>query len=86
MTVEGKPPDFYELIKKWIFDHFGIPGLAVLAFLAIAFYAYKNWDKIKTWPGVASVVTNISRWPVPKADPNRFAVLVAHLENDTQRE
>jgi len=28
----------------------------------------------------------LSRWPIPKADPNRFSILVAHLENDTNRE
>ena len=35
---------------------------------------------------MASVVTHFTRWPVPKADPNRYAIMVAHLENDPQAE
>jgi hypothetical protein len=37
-------------------------------------------------PLTHSVFDYLSRWPIPKADPNRFSILVAHLENDPNRE
>ena len=37
-------------------------------------------------PLIHPVLDYLSRWPIPKADPNRFSILVAHLENDTNRE
>jgi tetratricopeptide (TPR) repeat protein len=86
MALDSKPPDFYELVKKWVFEHFGIPGLLGLAVLAAAFWVYKNWDKVKTWPGIASILAYLRRRWVPKADPNRFSVMVAHLEKDAQME
>jgi tetratricopeptide (TPR) repeat protein len=90
MTDVSKAPDLWELIKGWIYSYFGISGLVIL-FLLLGifygiFYVYRKWDKVKKWPGVASVVSYITRWPVPRADPHRFSVLVAHLENDANRE
>ena len=90
MTDNGKPPKLGEMIRTWVFRRLGVPGLVVLALLTGLltglFYAYTNWDKVKTWPGVGSVVAYLSRHPVPHADPNRFSVLVAHLENDEKGE
>jgi exonuclease VII small subunit len=83
---EGKPPKLAEWFREKVYRRYGIPGLAGLAVLAAAAYVYTNWAKVKTWPGVDAVVTLICRQPVPKADPNRFSILVAHLENDDQRE
>lgn len=83
MSNGRKPPNLGKQIRIWVFRHFGIPGLVVLALFSLAVYAYMNWDTILKWPGVASAVTYISRCPIPTADPNRISVLVAHLENDT---
>jgi tetratricopeptide (TPR) repeat protein len=65
---------------------FGVLGLVALALLSAAGYVFTHWDTVNKWPGVASVVTYLLREPVPPADPNRFTILVAHLENDTNRE
>src|SRR3974390_2496025 len=86
MTDNGKPPGLGELIQKWVYEHFGVVGLIGLFLLGVAAYIYKNWDKVKTWPGVASFITWITRRKGPKADPRRFSVLVAHLENDEKGE
>ena len=86
MTDNGKPPKLGEMIRTWVFRRLGVPGLVVLTLLVALAYAYTNWDKVKTWPGMASVVAYLSRHPVPHADPNRFSVLVAHLENDEKGE
>ena len=86
MADASKTPDLYEIIKKWVFDHFGVSGLVVLALIAATIYVYKNWDKVKNWPGVRLLIDRWNRWPIPQADPHRFSVLVARLENDTNRE
>jgi len=70
MTDGSKVPDLWELIREWVFLHFGVRGLVGLALLAAAVYAYKNWDKVSKWPGIASVISYFNRWPIPKADPN----------------
>ncbi len=79
-------PGFWEEVQRWLVHRFGVRGLAVIAFLSAAWYIWTHWDKVSKWPGVESVVTRLFREPVPKADPNRFTILVAHLENDTKRE
>ena len=86
MPKKDKPPQLSEIIREKIFRRFGIPGLVFLALLVGASYVYTHWQEVKTWPGVASVVTRLTRGPVPKADPSRFSVMVAHLENDPKRE
>jgi tetratricopeptide (TPR) repeat protein len=86
MADDSKTPGLVELIREKIFRRFGIPGLVVLALIAAAPFVWWQWDKISKLPGVAHVVTYFSRHAIPLADPNRFSVMVAHLENDTNRE
>jgi len=86
MTNGSKTPDLYELIRTWVFQHLGVPGLVLLAFAFAAFYVWRNWDKVRKWPGVAHFIAWKNRWPILNADPHRFSVLVAHLENDVNRE
>jgi tetratricopeptide (TPR) repeat protein len=82
MTNGRKAPDLYEQIRTWVYDHLGVPGLVLFALALAAFYVWRNWEKVKKWPGVDSLVAWFTRQPVPLADPHRFSVLVAHLEND----
>ena len=82
VTAPNKPPDLYEIIKIWVYEHYGVVGLIVLAIIGAAIYAYTNWDKVSRWPGVQWLIARLSRAPIPKADPNRFSVMVAHLEHD----
>ena len=77
------PPGPFEWIKKWVFKRFGVPGLI---FFFVAGYTYVHWDEVRDWPGVERVLTYLTRGPIPKADSNRFSCMVAHLENDANRE
>ena len=76
-------------LKEWFLDsvllHFGIHGLIVVLILGAAFYVYKNWATVKTWPGVATLEDVLRRRPVPKAKGDCFSVLVARLKNDHER-
>jgi tetratricopeptide (TPR) repeat protein len=74
------------MFKNWLFRRFGVHGLVVIALLSVAGYILTHWDAVSKWHGIASVVIYLSRDPVPKADPKRFSILVAHLENDTNQE
>ncbi len=77
--------DFVEIISKWASQYLGIPGLIGLFVLVAVFYVYKNWAKVKTWPGVPFLVDLCSRHRIPVADKERFTILVARLEDDPQR-
>ena len=86
MNEDIKPPTSWERIQRWVFRRFGVRGLIGLFFLVVAFYIYINWGNVSTLPGVAPIVEYLSRWSIPKADHDRFSVMVAHLENDANRE
>ena len=83
---DNKVSGLWDTAQSWLVRRFGVLGLVALALLSAAGYVFTHWDTVNKWPGVASVVTYLLREPVPPADPNRFTILVAHLENDTNRE
>jgi tetratricopeptide (TPR) repeat protein len=87
MAPESKAPELYEEVKRLAFENFGWKGLLVLAGLAAVFWVWKEWDKVKTLPGIAPLLARWRRWPVPTVvDHSRYTILVAHLENDVNRE
>jgi hypothetical protein len=58
----------------------------LFSFVPAVWYSYTHWDSVSKWPGISPIVTYVLQQPVPKADQNRFTILVAHLENDPNRE
>jgi hypothetical protein len=40
---------------------------------------------VRTWPGSAWLKGWLTREKIPRADPQRFSILVANLENDSGR-
>ncbi len=85
-NISKEPPSFKGWIFKWVYIRYGRIGIIILALLIAIFLVYKNWNDIKTWPGIGSFIAYISQDPIPKADPARFSILVAHLENDSKNE
>ena len=83
---EKQPPDLRTLLKQWIYQRYGFWGSVVLAILAAAGLTIWNWDKVKNLLGVSTFISWMSRKPLPKADPKRFAVAIAHLDNDKDRQ
>jgi len=47
---------------------------------------WSNWSTVKDFPGISSIVAWFSQAPLPKADPQRFAVALAHLEHDKDQQ
>jgi len=82
MSDEAKPPTLWEMIQKKVFDRFGRRGIIVLGILLAAFGVWPQVDKVRQVPGIDKVVERINRWSVPEADPKRFSLMVARLEND----
>jgi hypothetical protein len=82
VSGEDKVPTLGEWIQKLIFQRFGMWGLVALSLLLAAFFVWTQWRTVKTWPGIASVVAYLRREALPTADPHRFSVAVAHLEDD----
>ena len=80
--MSDQAPDLWERFRAWVFGRFGVPGLIILACVSAALFAWTQWDKVSNWLGVRPIVELVSREPVPKADPERFSVLVAKLNGD----
>jgi tetratricopeptide (TPR) repeat protein len=58
-------------------------GLFIVAVLVLV---WSNWNTVKDFPVISSIVTWRSQAPLPKADPQRFAVALAHLEHDKEQQ
>ncbi len=82
----AKPLGPWDPIYKWIFDRFGVRGLVLLALLGVVAYVALEREKVGNLPVINHVVAYFKRWPIPKADPNRYSVIIARLENDGNQE
>ena len=69
-----------------MWKRFGWRGIVVLATILAMVAIWWQWDQIVTRPGIAEMVKLASREPLPRADPKRFSIAVAHLEGDTNSE
>jgi len=87
MAEGGKAPDLGKMIREWVLKHFGVrSGIVIFVIGYAIFWMFTHWDAVSKWPGVTTVFSHFTRWQVPKADPNLFSILVAHLENDPNRD
>ncbi len=67
---------------KWISKTLDKPmGIIVLV---LCFACLVSWqsENISKFPGLAQFAAWLESWPIPQADPTRFSVMVAHLQND----
>lgn len=72
---------------RYIYRRFGLLGWVLVAlFVPIILWIWTNWSIVKTLPKVSSLVTWFIQAPLPKADPQRFAVALAHLEYDKDQQ
>ena len=94
-TIQGLPgvsPIVSWLSKKggpisaFFVSLFGGFGLFLFGLVVLLWWLWWNWDKIQNRPGVSSIISWISRKTLQKADPERFAVAIAHLQNDKDHE
>jgi Tetratricopeptide repeat len=82
MSDPEKAPHLWERFRAWVFVRFGVSGLLFLTCATATVFAWTQWDKVSNWPGIHTIVELLSRESVPKADPERFSVLVAKLNGD----
>jgi hypothetical protein len=78
--------DWKKLLVELVWKHFGWRGSVVLALFMLGGAISWKWDKIVNLPGIAEVVKVAGQKPLPRADPNRFSIAVAHLEGDANSE
>ena len=78
-----EPPDPWKWLQRFIYQRFGFVGLFIVAVLVLV---WSNWNTVKDFPVISSIVTWFSQEPLPKADPQRFAVAIAHLEYDKEQQ
>ena len=84
---DDRPPDLKSLVGKIVSHCFkSRPGIVILIILLMTFGSWWQWDKVRQLPGIKNAVVWLSRESVPKADPNHFAVIVAHIEDDQGQE
>ena len=82
MSDEDKAPKLGDWVWQRVFQRFGIQGLVGLALVAAVFFVWTQWDTVKTWPDISSLVAYLSREAVPPANSHQFYVAVADLEDD----
>ena len=78
--------DWKKLVEEWVWKRWGYVGIVVLATILVLGMIWWQWDHIVKLPVIAAVVKVISREPLPRADPKRFSIAVAHLEGDANSE
>jgi hypothetical protein len=84
-TVQEEPPDPWKWFQRCIYRRFGLRGwLIVVLLIVIVPWLWSNWGAVKGLPIVFTSVTWF--FPLPKADPQRFAVALAHLEHDKDQQ
>ena len=86
MPEESTSPNPPEIVRRWVVQRVGVRWAAVIfATVGTAWFLFTKWDDVRKWPIVGPSVTRWNQRPIPKADPNRFSVMVAHLENDDEK-
>jgi tetratricopeptide (TPR) repeat protein len=80
------PPTIDESLRKWLYERLGLKGLLGLAVLSVLASAWWNWEQVQKLPVMSAVIELLSREGPPKADPQRFSIAIAHLENDDRGE
>ncbi|MGH8068904.1 MAG: hypothetical protein ACRERE_27465 [Candidatus Entotheonellia bacterium] len=80
---QEKPPNPSEWAQRVIYQRFGLAGLILVAIVGLV---WSNWSSVRELPGVATIRTWLSQAPLPTADPQRFAVALAHLEHDQDQQ
>ena len=89
MSTDNKPPDPKTLLWRCVSRCFsGHPRLAIVVFLLllVAAGSWWQWDRVRQLPGIETIVKWVSQDSLPKADPKRFAVVLAHIEHDQNGE
>ncbi|MGD0663490.1 MAG: tetratricopeptide repeat protein, partial [Syntrophorhabdales bacterium] len=82
-STDDKPPDIMSLAWKIVSRYFkGRLGILIFIILLLTLGSWWQWDKVRQLPGINRTIVWLFEESVPKADPNRFAVLVAHIEDD----
>jgi hypothetical protein len=78
--------DWKNLVEDWVREHFGLTGIVVLAVVFAVVAIWWLWDQIVELPGIKEIARLAGRKPLPRADPKRFSIAVAHLEGDANSE
>ena len=85
MSEESRTPSLWHMFAGSVIRENGLFRRVVLAILVAASISWWQWDKTRNFLPVPQILAWLERRPIPQADPTRFCVMVAHLENDTTR-
>ena len=86
MTDRSPSPKPHHVLNDWLERRFGHRGPWIAAALSLSLFVFWQWDALKERPGIRQVVEWVSRDSIPRADPARFSVAIARLDNDPKRE
>ncbi|MBF0305877.1 MAG: hypothetical protein HQL41_09550, partial [Alphaproteobacteria bacterium] len=81
--ANGEAPDIMKTVRDWAYQVGGWWGLLVA--VALTYLAPKAL-KAGMWPKAARLIDELKRERVPRADPKRFSILVARLDDDRDGE
>ena len=87
LAAPEEPPDLWKSMQRWFYRRFGRRGFIFIALLVLIIpWIWSNWSTVQNLPVVSSIFTWFSQAPLPKADPQRFAVALVHLEYDKEQQ
>jgi tetratricopeptide (TPR) repeat protein len=78
----------FEDIKVWLLEirnRWGWKGVVICLSLAILTLIWLNWESFYKLPGVSLVIERVTQQPLPTANPKKFSIAIAHLEDDPQK-
>ena len=80
-------PEIEKIIYKIISYYFEYtPGVIIFFIVLLLAVLWWNWKRVRQLPGFKKAVYWLTKKSLPKADPNRIAVAVAHIDDDKERE
>jgi hypothetical protein len=86
MSDENEAPSAKGLVWTRLPSHWGKRPVIAFVIVIVAATIWWNWPTVSSLPMVAPLVTCFDRWSIPQADPNRFSIIVARLENDPKND
>jgi len=81
-----KPPSRKEFIFCLVYSQYAVESLGGILILYAVWYRHNHWDTVSQCPGIRRIIVFLLRHRILHAKADRFTVLVAHLENDTNHE
>jgi tetratricopeptide (TPR) repeat protein len=89
-SEDDQIPNLWQLFWMWILrivpKRYRKYVIILIVIIPFGWWALTERANIKELPGISYMIDLVLREPIPKADPNRFSIMVANLLHDNESE